>query len=262
MKRFDFAKMVASGNDFIVVDNRKKAFPDKNRTLIQELCRFHTGIGADGLLLLENSKNADFRMRIFNPDGSEPTMCGNGARCIGSFAHSLKLVNKKYRFETGAGILNGEIVGKEMVKIFMGQPKNIKLHISAKIAGKQNKIHSINTGVPHAVIFFNNIEKADVASIGQEVRYSDIFKPEGTNVNFVQILGGDCIAIRTYERGVEAETLACGTGSTASALVSALLHGLKQKIKVKTKSGETLIVDTKEISLTGPARVVFSGKIN
>lgn len=247
-----FTKIVASGNDFIVIDNRRHIFPVKNKNFIIKLCAFHTGIGADGVLLLENSHRANFRMRIFNPDGSEPEMCGNGARCIGLFAWQKKLIPKIFTIETLAGLIKAEIVSRDSVKIYLGEPKDIKLN---------KKIHTVNTGVPHAIIYVHNIDKVDVEKIGKTIRWSKQFQPEGTNVDFVQILGKNKISIRTYERGIEGETLACGTGVTAGAIISTLVHGLKSPIYAKTKSGDTLIVDTKEVSLTGPARIVFNGTI-
>lgn len=247
-----FTKTVASGNDFIIIDNRKSIFPTRDKKFIQKLCTLHTGIGADGILLLEKSKRANFKMRIFNPDGTEPDMCGNGARCIGFYAWKQKLIPKRFTIETLAGIIKAEICLKDNVKIYLGKPKNISLN---------KKIYTINTGVPHAIIYVPDIDKADVVKIGRKIRWDKAYQPEGTNVDFVQILGKNRISVRTYERGIEGETLACGTGVTASAIISGLLHGLKSPVYVQTKGGDTLIVDTKEVSLTGPAKIVFNGTI-
>lgn len=241
----NFYKIVASGNDFIVIDNRRHVFTDKK--LIKQLCALHTGIGADGILLLENSRRADFRMRIFNPDSSEPDMCGNGSRCIALFAWKQGLIRKKFTIETGAGIIRGEICPKNNIKIYLGMPKDIK-------PGK--KISTINTGVPHAIIYTPNINTIDVEKLGRKIRWLRQFQPEGTNVDFMQVLGKNRISVRTYERGIEGETLACGTGAVASAVLS----GLKSPVYVETRSGDTLVVDTKEISLTGPARIIFKGR--
>lgn len=247
-----FIKMVASGNDFIVIDNRGHTFPCKDKSFIQSLCNRHTGIGADGILLLEKSKSADFKMRIFNPDGTEPTMCGNGARCIGLYAWRKRLIRKEFTIETLAGIIKARICPKDYVKIYLTKPKDLKL---------DKKISTINTGVPHAIIYVKDIEKIDVEKLGRKIRWDKQFQPEGTNVDFVQILGKNRISVRTYERGVEGETLACGTGVTASAIISVLTYRLKSPIYVETKSGETLIVDTEEVSLTGPAKIVYWGQI-
>lgn len=233
-----FTKMVASGNDFIVLENTTP-----RKRLIRKLCERHTGIGADGVLVLGPSKKADFKMRIFNPDGTEPDMCGNGARCISLYAWRHGLIQKKFTIETLAGIIRGEICPKNNVKIYLNKPKDIKL-------GK--KISAINTGVPHAIIYAPNINKIDVLKIGRKIRWA-----KNTNVDFVQILSKNRLSVRTYERGVEGETLACGTGVVASAIVS----GLKSPVYVETRSGDTLVVNTKEVSLTGPARVVYKGSI-
>lgn len=247
-----FTKITASGNDFIVIDNRKHILPDKDKKFIQKLCAIHTGIGADGVLLLEVSRKADFKMRIFNPDGGEPDMCGNGARCIGLYAWKLGLIHRRFTIETLAGIIKGEICPKGNIKIYLNKPKDIRI---------RRKIHTINTGVPHAIIHVPNIDKVNVEKAGRTIRWSKLFQPKGTNVDFVQILGRNRVSVRTYERGVEGETLACGTGVTASAIISSLVYKLRSPVYVKTKSGDTLIVNTKEVSLTGPARIVFSGNI-
>lgn len=262
MSGINFSKISGSGNDFIVIDNRTHIFPDKNKILIQKLCAPHTGIGADGILLLEKSNRADLKMRIFNPDGSEPNMCGNGARCISLFAWKHRLIPKKFTIETLAGIIKAEVCLNNNIKIYLGNPKDIKLNTTVKLAKKRLKIHTINTGVPHAIIYVPNIDKVDVSTIGRIVRYAKVFLPGGTNVDFVQVLDKQHISVRTYERGVEAETLACGTGVTASAYISSLLYNLKSPVYIMTKSGDTLIVDTKEVSLTGPAKIIFKGIVN
>jgi diaminopimelate epimerase len=259
-KVLTFTKMVASGNDFIVFDNRNHTF-NTDPQFIRKLCSFHTGIGADGVLLVEDSDVADFKMRIFNPDGSEPSMCGNGARCIGLYAWEHKLIPQKYTMETLAGIIKGEIETANKVKIFLGTPKDIKLNLESNLQGEKVKIHSINTGVPHAIIYSTYLNKIDVDKLGKEIRWSPLFRPNGTNVDFVQVLGKNRIAVRTYERGVEGETLACGTGVTASAIISAFVHNLKPVIYVETKSGEILIINVNEVSLTGPAKNVFEGRL-
>lgn len=247
-----FTKMVASGNDFIVL---KGISPQKK--LIQDLCKRHTGIGADGILLMEPSKKADFRMRIFNPDGSEPEMCGNGARCISLYAWKNKFIPKKFLIETLAGILKAEIIPPNKVTIYLSKPKNIKLNLKYK----NLKIHSINTGVPHVIIYVPDVNKVDVLKLGRAIRWHKQFQPQGTNVDFVQVLNKNHIAVRTYERGVENETLACGTGVTASAIISNKIRKLNSAIKINTKSGDILEVNTKKSSLTGPAHFVFKGGV-
>ena len=179
---------------------------------------------ADGMLILEKSKKADLSMRIFNADGSEAKMCGNGARCA-----ALLSGKKSVSLSTGAGIINANVMGS-CAKIQITEPKNIKLDIPLKINSRLIKVNFIDTGVPHVVVFVNGIEKIDVDNIGQSIRNHVKFSPAGTNVNFVQILGRNLIQIRTYERGVEGETLACGTGSTASAVIFALKNNFNNLI--------------------------------
>ena len=267
MKIISFTKMAATGNDFIVIDNRKKSLPGNKKKLIQDLCAFHTGIGADGVLLLEKSHKASFKMRIFNPDGSEPDMCGNGARCICLWAWKKKIVSRNFTMETGAGLLKGKILPLNKVKVQLTKPKDLKLNLQVPIKGEKHKIHCINTGVPHAIIFSRNVEKEKVFDLGKAVRWHKTFQPHGTNVDFVEITAKNRILVRTYERGVENETLACGTGVSASAIISALACGLKPPIKAKAKSGDILEIDFEiinnkvgNVTLTGPARIVFEGK--
>ncbi|MFA5287701.1 MAG: diaminopimelate epimerase, partial [Candidatus Omnitrophota bacterium] len=222
MKKIKFTKMVASGNDFVVVEN--------NELSAKSVCDRKFGIGADGLLVLGKSRSADIKMRIFNADGSEAEMCGNGARCTAFFAVHQLACSKKVSIETKAGIIKAE-VNKDIVRIKLTEPKGLNLDIPIKINGRLLRVNFINTGVPHAVIFVSGIDKIDVDNIGRAVRYHKRFSPAGTNVNFVEVLGKDAIRIRTYERGVEGETLACGTGSTAAALVFALKNSVENLVK-------------------------------
>ena len=263
MNKIIFTKMVASGNDFIVIRGR----PSGNlRGLAKLLCNRKFGIGADGMLLLSKCKGADLCMRIFNADGSEPSMCGNGARCAALFSGK-----KNARLLTAAGVINTQVCGKQ-VKIRLTEPKGIKLNIPLKVNGRLIKVNFINTGVPHVVIFVNGIDKLNVVSIGRIIRYHKKFAPAGTNVNFVEEKSGNLIAIRTYERGVEDETLACGTGSTAAALIFALKNNLDNLIKVHTQSGEVLKVffeknnfqkekgKFNQVMLEGSAKIVYKGE--
>lgn len=256
MKKTKFTKMVASGNDFIVVE--------KNELSAKSACDRKFGIGADGVLVLEKSKVADIKMRIFNADGSEAEMCGNGARCAALFAARSKEIS----LETLAGIIKAE-VSKDTVRINLTEPKGLKLNIPINVNGRKLRVNFINTGVPHAVIFVSGIEDIDVDAIGKAVRYHKEFAPKGTNVNFVEPLGKGAIRIRTYERGVEGETLACGTGSTASALIFALINNESNLIKVNTQSKEVLKVyfnkdknKFKDIWLEGKAKIVYKGEYN
>lgn len=270
MEGTQFAKMAASGNDFVVIDNRNSVLNESGYTLpkiAQILCERKMSIGADGMLLIENSKKSDFKMRIFNPDGSEVNMCGNGSRCIALYAVEEGITGKDMNIETGAGIIDAEVVGLR-VKVKLTNPKNIKLNKSLKIGKKSSRIHFINTGVPHAVSFVNKLDKLNVHGIGSKIRYHRSFKPKGTNADFVKVLSPKEIALRTYERGVEAETYACGTGAAASAIIANLIYGYESHIDVHTKSREVLRIyfskakkAIKDVYLEGEAKVIYRGRI-
>lgn len=253
-----FTKMVAAGNDFIVIDNRvlKIATKEKLAALSRKVCQRTFGVGADGLLVVERSRKADVRMRIFNADGSEAEMCGNGSRCFALwYARSLKKTNASLAIETLAGTIHAQVQG-EQVKVNLTAPHSLRLDVPvsglAGISGATRtlKANFINTGVPHAVIFVENVDLVDVNNLGRQVRYHKAFAPAGTNVNFVEMLNKHFIEIRTYERGVEAETLACGTGSVASALIAGYkiaaaaavrpLGAQQLAVDVQTRSGQVL----------------------
>jgi diaminopimelate epimerase len=271
MKKFKFTKMVASGNDFIIVEK------DKLSTIhyplyAKKLCDRKFGIGADGLLILEKSKIADIKMRIFNPDGSEAEMCGNGARCVTFYLKSkIKNQKSKISIETKAGVIESEVRGFN-VKIKLTNPKDIKLNIPLKINNRILKVNFINTGVPHTVIFVEGLDKIDVVNLGRRIRYHKKFMPEGTNVDFVEIKDDESIKIRTYERGVEDETFACGTGAVASAIISNIKYQISNtkgniyKVNVYTRGGEILKVyferedkNLKNIWLEGRAKIIYQG---
>ena len=270
MEGLHFTKMVASGNDFVVIDNRNHKLSDYGHSLsdiAKKLCGRRLSVGADGLLLIEDSKKADLKMRIFNPDGSEVDMCGNGSRSVALYAVESGIAPKDMRIETGAGIIDAEVIGLN-VKVRLTDPKDLSLNKRLKIGKKVHKVHFINTGVPHVVSFLKDIDKLNVGSIGSKIRYHKSFKPEGTNADFVKVLNPKEIKIRTYERGVERETYACGTGAAASAIASGLVYGFKPHIDVTTKSGEVLRVyfDIKgrrinNVYLEGEAKVVYKGRI-
>ncbi|MCM8763252.1 MAG: diaminopimelate epimerase [Candidatus Omnitrophica bacterium] len=269
MKKIKFTKTVASGNDFVVIDSKGKGkgirdLPD----LTKKICDRKFGAGADGLLLLEKSRKANIKMRIFNADGSEAEMCGNGARCV-AFYCSRKQKPKarnQIKIETKAGIIVSE-VNNDNVKIKLTEPKNIKLDIPLGLGGRILKVNFVNTGVPHCVIFVEGLDKIDVVGIGRPIRYHRQFSPQGTNVNFVEVLNKDSLKIRTYERGVEDETLACGTGAVACAVIFALKGKVKDRININTRGGEVLKVyfeRTKDrfcnVWLEGKARIVYQGE--
>lgn len=270
MKKLYFTKMVASGNDFVVIEDWHKAQGSRLKVLVKKICDRKYGIGADGVLFLEKSKIADTRMKIFNVDGSEAEMCGNGARCTALYISRQPAASsrpKKTTIETKAGIIDAEVSG-DNVKIKLTQPKDIELDIPIKINKRLLKVNFINTGVPHTIVFVEGLKKIDAVNLGRQIRCHKRFFPAGTNADFVEILNGNSLEVRTYERGVEDETLACGTGSVASALLYAVYCALygKQKINVVTKSREILKVyfdntgnEFKDVWLEGKARKVYEG---
>jgi len=262
-----FTKMDGAGNDFILIDNRAGDIK-LNRSQIARLCDRHRGIGADGILLLENpSDHADFRMRYFNADGGEAEMCGNGARCFARFANKLAGADEKISFETPAGIISAELAG-DLVTLQMTEPTDLRLSIHLRIGAEKGIVHFINSGVPHVVVPVAQVGNVDVTREGSAIRYHEMFSPKGANVNFIEKRGADKIAVRTYERGVEDETLACGTGVVASALVFAVTENVKGPITVIARGGDELRVgfdridkQFRNVTLTGPAEFVFEGAI-
>jgi diaminopimelate epimerase len=266
-----FYKMNGAGNDFIVIDNRDLSISLDEDT-IAALCDRHRGIGADGLLAVEPAeKGADYKFRYYNADGGEAEMCGNGARCFGFFTAHLSGEEKlpsSVSFETIAGTLTAEIIGDD-VRIAMSVPKDLELDTPARVDGFDATLHFVNTGVPHVVSFVEDLENTDVFHHGHAIRNHPHFAPAGTNANFAKVLAPDHISIRTYERGVEDETLACGTGMVASALIHHLLTGAESPIKVDVEGGDTLSIGFEKtgektfanVTLTGPADFVFEGEI-
>lgn len=262
-----FWKMNGAGNDFVMLDNRDLSLSLPG-SAIARLCDRHRGVGADGVLLAEPGRDGgDFRMRYYNADGGEAEMCGNGARCFARFVnrlHSDKLGAVK--FETLAGMISAEFPG-DQVRINMSAPHNLRLNRALDVAGEKLTVHSINTGVPHAVVFVDDLEGTDVLRLGAALRHHEAFAPKGTNANFAKITRPGQIAIRTYERGVEGETLACGTGMVACALVSHALHQFASPVSVAVKGGDTLQVGFEpsgaeygKVTLHGPADFVFQGE--
>jgi len=254
-----FDKYQGAGNDFILIDNRNNQIKNLKPETIQFLCDRHFGIGADGLMLLNNHDKYDFEMSYYNSDGSGGTMCGNGGRCIVAFAKKLGIISEHTRFIASDGLHEASINETgDYVKLKMADVENIE---------QIDNDFFIDTGSPHHIEFDNDIFLLDVYAKGKEIRYSERYRKEGTNVNFVQITNNG-IKIRTYERGVENETLACGTGSVASAIAYYKKYNPnKQSVKVKALGGE-LEVSFKEeknkftdVYLSGPAKFVFNGKI-
>jgi diaminopimelate epimerase len=264
----DFTKMNGAGNDFVLIDNRARKVR-LSRDQVVRLCDRHRGVGADGVILLVPSASgkADWAWEFYNSDGSMGEMCGNGARCFARFVQKLAGLTGGFTFETEAGIITASFHGKR-VTASLTRPGELRLNQQVPLSAGAETIHSINTGVPHAVLFVADADRAMVQQLGPEIRRHPHFGPRGTNVNFVQSLGPNHIRVRTFERGVEGETLACGTGVTASALISARLHAFTSPVKVQVQGGEQLEVSFKEdhgefadVRLTGPAEFVFEGRI-
>ena len=260
--------MSGSGNDFIIVDNRNKIVDETDLpNFIAKICRRKMSVGADGFILVENTDAADFKWRFYNSDGSAAEMCGNGARCVARYAYVTDIAGPSMSFETQAGMVHAQVVG-ERVKVKMTDPLDLKLEYPIELKNGLLSISSVNTGVPHVVIVKDSIDHAEVVTVGREIRFHHGFAPAGTNVNFVCNLKDNIIAIRTYERGVEDETLACGTGAIACAIVMACREKLKSPVKVLTKSGGYLNVFYQEndgnyhdIYLEGDARMIYKAQL-
>jgi diaminopimelate epimerase len=269
MRKIDFTKMVASGNDFIVLNGLgTNNIPQgkKLKALVTDICSRRYSVGADGVLLLERSRNADLKMRILNPDGSEVDMCGNGIRCAALLASGQKSSKKKITIDTRAGIHKAIIKGNR-VKVELPDPKDLRLNIKLNIDGTPYTAHFINTGVQHTVFFVKNVDRVDVNRLGSKTRFHRRFAPLGTNANFVRVHNSRNISVRTYERGVEDETFACGTGSVASAIISALLKRTKSPVRVQTKGNNLLKIYfdiekhnvVRNVYLEGDAKIVYRG---
>jgi diaminopimelate epimerase len=264
----NFFKMSGSGNDFVLIDNRDQSLTLENiADFVRTVCERKVSVGADGLIIVEDSRHADFRWRFFNADGSEVDMCGNGARCVARFAYIRGIAKEKMSFETGAGIIDAEVKG-DVVRLRLTEPQAMKVNFSVMLEDRPLEVSFINTGVPHCVLFVHGLDRYDVFSIGRKLRYHKEFQPEGTNANFMEVIDRHTIRIRTYERGVEDETLACGTGAVASALISSLQGLVESPVDVKVKSGETLKIyfhkldqSFEGIYLEGKTNVVYEGRI-
>ena len=261
----EFSKMSASGNDFIVIDNRSgkvtERFHDLNE-FVKKICRMHHSVGADGLILIENSAEHDFRWRFFNADGSEAEMCGNGGRCAARFAYLNNIAKQKMAFETVAGIIKAEVHGPK-VKLQLTKPVDLKLDYPVCLEDKEVFVSSVNTGVPHAVLLVSDIDHVPVEDLGRMIRYHKIFGEKGTNVNFVEVVDKKNVKVRTYERGVEGETYACGTGSVASAVILSEKSLVKNPVNIHTRGGEVLkIYIDGDVYLEGNAKIIYVGNLH
>ncbi len=260
--------MHGGGNDFVLIDHWARFIPAADQpAFARRVCHRQVGIGADGLILIEGSDKADFRWRFYNADGSEPEMCGNGGRCAARFAVLHGIAPANLSFETLAGLIQAEVKGRR-VKISLAGVGDFNLNQTIPLDEANVTGHFVRVGVPHLVVPVDDLEAAPVTDWGRLLRFHAMFQPAGTNVNFVRFTGAQALAIRTYERGVEDETLACGTGSVAAALVGACLGQLNSPVAVHTRGGEILNVYFKsqagacgEVYLEGDALVVYQGEL-
>lgn len=266
----EFTKMSGAGNDFILLDNRAGNIA-LTREQVARLCHRQFGIGADGVMLLVPARTgqADWAWQFYNSDGSDAEMCGNGARCFARYIQRTTGCTKPtVSFETVAGVIGAEFDG-ERVTVNLTSPHSLRLRERVKTSQGELEVSSLNTGVPHAVVFVPDADQAMVQQLGAELRWHEHFKPRGTNVNFAQVKGPNFIRVRTYERGVEGETLACGTGVSASAMIASALHGFTSSVRVQVQGGDELEVGFTnhagqfgDVRLKGPATFVFEGRIN
>lgn len=264
MTKINFTKMNATGNDFIIIDNRKMTFKAEDKARWAAMCSLKTGIGADGVLLLEESSTVDFKMRYINADGGEVEMCGNGARAITAYAHDVLDTKKEtYKFETMNGVYECSLDSKYGYRLKMTELYDVG---KFELNDLDQKVHAkksfyMNTGVPHAVFEIEKIKEYPVFDNGRMVRYDNRF-PKGSNANFFEVITPGHISIRTYERGVENETLSCGTGATATALVAAKFYGWNDEVVLETMGGVLAVKfskDLKDIYLCGKVEKIFTG---
>jgi diaminopimelate epimerase len=262
-----FTKMNGAGNDFVMIDNRAGEVRLRPEQIVH-ICDRHRGVGADGILLLEPGQNgADFRMRYYNRDGGEAEMCGNGARCFARFAKKVAGSGDKISFQTPAGVI-GARLHDDLVTLKMSEPTDLRMNLRLEVDGEDAVVHYIDSGVPHVVVPVARVDMVQVDTQGKAIRRHKMFSPKGANVNFFERRGPQRITIRTFERGVEGETLACGTGVVASALIFSKLDNVNGPIDVVVRGGSELQVDFKktgdlftDVTLAGPAEFVFEGAI-
>ena len=259
-----FTKMAGGGNDFVILDNRSGRIGDVS-SLARRICTPHLSVGADGLILIENTLRATFRMRYLNADGSPADFCANGTRCAARFAFVNVIAPKRMTIETGAGIVGAEVSDGGQVTLSLPSPHSFQLDRPLRVGDMVVRGSSLIVGVPHYVLFLRDaLWSQDIVPLGRALRSHPELKPDGANVNFVVVREPGVIEVRTYERGVEAETLSCGSGVVASAVTSALFNKTKSPVKVRTRSGITLEVSfvleggvPRDVQLRGDARIVY-----
>ncbi|GAB7141316.1 diaminopimelate epimerase [Deferribacterales bacterium RsTz2092] len=261
-----YAKMTGSGNDFIIVNNMDRRLNVADiAPLVPKICARGVSIGADGFFMIEpaDTKDVDFKWHFYNSDGTTGEMCGNGSRCVARFVHRLGYVGKNMRFLTGAGVIAAEIIDETHVKVQLTTPHSLVIDKTLDAGSRQIKYSYVNTGVPHAVLFVDDVESADVAGLGRLLRYHSAFAPAGANVDFVKMVAPDILRMRTYERGVEGETLACGTGAVASALIAIEKGLVKSPVHIKTSGNIDMNVYMVNGTpyLEGEARLLSEGEM-
>jgi len=274
VNRIALTKMSGCGNDFILVDNRRLTIAaDAAPDLAKRICRRRLSVGADGLILIEDDPDADFRWRFFNSDGSPAEMCGNGARCAARFAFVNGIAGETMHFNTTAGTIAARIVadggGGHQVQLRMTAPGPLTTALPVTLRHGGVTVSTVDTGVPHAVLFVDDVDGVDVVDLGREIRRHACFQPAGTNANFVARAGEGRLRLRTYERGVEDETLACGTGAVASALAAAQRWHWPSPVSLETRSGGVLKVHFQQsadgfddVLLEGDARFIYTGTLH
>jgi diaminopimelate epimerase len=263
-----FTKMHGAGNDFVLIDDREGKVPWEDHFLMAALAGRRVGIGCEGVILLQRSDKADFRMRFLNPDGTEVDMCGNGARCAAAFAHSIGATGRALTMETLCGLVDAQ-VSDGSACVWMPEPADKSYAVEVEVDGEHIQGHFINTGVPHFVVPVPNVSTVDVQGLGRKIRLHSAFAPDGTNVDFVTFRPPNRMTMRTYERGVEAESGACGTGAVAGCVIAVETAHFTLPTKVKTSSGFELVIDgdwrhgkCTGLTLTGPVKFVFTGEID
>jgi len=269
MKTIEFWKMNGSGNDFILIDNRDgKVAEEEMGHLVERVCRRRGSVGADGLIFVTKSDRFDFGWRFFNADGGEVEMCGNGGRCAARFAYLKGIANSKMTFETMAGPVSAEVMGR-VVKVLMPDPSGLEMDIDLSHETGWLSVDFVNTGVPHVVIQVENLSDYPVFEQGRVIRCHTMFSPEGTNADFIKVLRPDLLEVRTYERGVEDETLSCGTGAIASAIIASARGMVGSPVKVRTKGGEELVIYFQKegdkftrVWLEGSTSIVYEAQLN
>ncbi len=266
-----FSKYTGCGNDFILIDNRDKVFPEYDTDLINQLCDRQYGVGADGVILLEKSSQADHCMRIFNSDGSEAEMCGNGIRCLGRYLHELQIPGTRFSVVVMDKIYSLVLHDNNQVSVTMLPPLKSEWNIELSVDEIHYSMDFLDTGVPHTTLNVTDIQNFDLEALGPKIRYHSHFNPQGTNFNLYQIdsKNPSKIRIRTYERGVERETMACGTGATACAIVVWKKYDHTSPINVNVSSGETIEFqieaqdnEIQHIIMKGPAEFIFRGSFS